>query len=155
MTASSSFRGSQRMTTAKLRLTSGRIRQHVAKGEVLVTVRISYTSSSEKGTLRINMGWGIPTIRRTSTGLGVPISPLGCYSPPTPMEAEQTATGAVIEFRNVRKVHAQGRRDVVALDGVSLRIGSREFVTIMGPSGSGKSTLLHLTNNLNMPTSGK
>jgi putative ABC transport system ATP-binding protein len=44
---------------------------------------------------------------------------------------------AVLEFRNVRKIHAQGRRDVVALDGVSLRIGRREFVTIMGPSGSG------------------
>ncbi len=71
------------------------------------------------------------------------------------MEAEQTATGTVIEFRNVRKVHAQGRRDVVALDGVSLRIGSREFVTIMGPSGSGKSTLLHLAGGLDVPTSGE
>jgi putative ABC transport system ATP-binding protein len=70
------------------------------------------------------------------------------------MEAEQ-ATGTVIEFRNVRKVHAQGRRDVVALDGVSLRIGSREFVTIMGPSGSGKSTLLHLAGGLDIPTSGE
>jgi putative ABC transport system ATP-binding protein len=69
------------------------------------------------------------------------------------MEAEQ-AVGTVIEFRNVRKVHAQGRRDVVALDGVSLRIGSREFVTIMGPSGSGKSTLLHLAGGLDVPTSG-
>jgi putative ABC transport system ATP-binding protein len=70
------------------------------------------------------------------------------------MEAEQ-ATGTVIEFRNVRKVHAQGRRDVVALDGVSLRIGGREFVTIMGPSGSGKSTLLHLAGGLDIPTSGE
>ena len=63
--------------------------------------------------------------------------------------------GAVIEFRNVRKVHAQGRRDVVALDGVSLEIGRREFVTIMGPSGSGKSTLLHLAGGLDVPTSGE
>jgi putative ABC transport system ATP-binding protein len=60
----------------------------------------------------------------------------------------------VIEFREVRKIHAQGRRDVVALDGVSLQIQRREFVTIMGPSGSGKSTLLHLAGALDIPTSG-
>jgi len=64
-------------------------------------------------------------------------------------------SGPVIEFRDVRKVHAQGHRDVVALDGVSLRIGRREFVTIMGPSGSGKSTLLHLAGGLDVPTSGE
>jgi putative ABC transport system ATP-binding protein len=69
------------------------------------------------------------------------------------MEADKPHA-PVIEFRDVRKVHAQGRRDVVALDGVSLRIGSREFVTIMGPSGSGKSTLLHLAGGLDVPTSG-
>src|ERR1041384_5852877 len=63
--------------------------------------------------------------------------------------------GSVIEFRDVRKVHAQGRRDVVALDGGSLQIGRREFVTIMGPSGSGKSTLLHLAGGLDVPTSGQ
>ena len=62
--------------------------------------------------------------------------------------------GPVIEFRNARKVYAQGRRDVVALDGLSLQIGRREFVTIMGPSGSGKSTLLHLAGGLDVPTSG-
>jgi putative ABC transport system ATP-binding protein len=69
------------------------------------------------------------------------------------MDASPTASA--IEFRDVRKVHAQGRRDVVALDGVSLRIGRREFITIMGPSGSGKSTLLHLAGGLDVPTSGE
>jgi putative ABC transport system ATP-binding protein len=69
------------------------------------------------------------------------------------MEAPQA--DAVLEFRDVRKVHAQGRRDVLALDGVSLKIGRREFVTIMGPSGSGKSTLLHLAGGLDIPTSGQ
>ncbi len=69
------------------------------------------------------------------------------------MEADKPGT-SVIEFRDVRKVHAQGRRDVVALDGISLQIGGREFVTIMGPSGSGKSTLLHLAGGLDIPSSG-
>jgi putative ABC transport system ATP-binding protein len=67
----------------------------------------------------------------------------------------QPSDGPVIEFRDVRKIHAQGRRDVVALDGVSLKIDRREFVTIMGPSGSGKSTLLHLAGGLDIPTSGE
>jgi len=65
------------------------------------------------------------------------------------------STGPAIELRNVRKVHAQGHRDVVALDGVSLTINRREFVTIMGPSGSGKSTLLHLAGALDLPTAGE
>jgi putative ABC transport system ATP-binding protein len=68
---------------------------------------------------------------------------------------ENSPPESVLEFRDVRKIHAQGRRDVLALDGVSLRIGRREFVTIMGPSGSGKSTLLHLAGGLDIPTSGQ
>ena len=67
----------------------------------------------------------------------------------------EPSNGPAIELRGVRKVHAQGRRDVVALDGVSLRIERREFVTIMGPSGSGKSTLLHLAGALDIPTAGE
>jgi putative ABC transport system ATP-binding protein len=67
----------------------------------------------------------------------------------------ETPPAPVIDFREVRKVHAQGRRDVVALDGISLKIERREFVTIMGPSGSGKSTLLHLAGALDVPTTGE
>jgi putative ABC transport system ATP-binding protein len=62
---------------------------------------------------------------------------------------------AVLSFRDVRKVYAQGRRLVSALDGVSLDIPPREFVCVMGPSGSGKSTLLHLAGGLDVPTSGE
>jgi putative ABC transport system ATP-binding protein len=61
----------------------------------------------------------------------------------------------VIEFRNVRKVYRQGRREVSALTGVSLEFRRREFVTIMGPSGSGKSTLLHLAGGLDVPSEGE
>ena len=63
--------------------------------------------------------------------------------------------GAVIEFRDVRKVYRQGRREVTALSGVSLSFRRREFATIMGPSGSGKSTLLHLAGGLDVPSGGE
>jgi putative ABC transport system ATP-binding protein len=63
--------------------------------------------------------------------------------------------GAVIEFRDVRKIYRQGRRAVAALAGVSLAFRRREFATIMGPSGSGKSTLLHLAGGLDVPSDGE
>lgn len=46
-------------------------------------------------------------------------------------------------------------RAVVAVDEVSLRIGDRESVGIIGPTGSGKSTLVQHFNGLLRPTSGR
>ncbi|VTS03160.1 ABC transporter ATP-binding protein [Tuwongella immobilis] len=61
----------------------------------------------------------------------------------------------MMELVQVTKVYEQGRRTVQAVRGVSLRIGTGEFVSIMGPSGSGKSTLLHLLGGLDVPTTGQ
>src|SRR5256885_2093356 len=47
-----------------------------------------------------------------------------------------------------------GKRQVVALDSVSLSICRGDMVSIIGPSGSGKSTLLNLIGALDRPTSG-
>jgi putative ABC transport system ATP-binding protein len=59
-----------------------------------------------------------------------------------------------VEARGLVKVFGGGATAVRALDGVDFRVGSGEFVAVMGPSGSGKSTLLHILGALDTPTEG-
>ena len=59
----------------------------------------------------------------------------------------------VLELAGVVKEYP-GDPPVVALAGVSLRIGQGELVAIVGPSGSGKCTLLHVMGTLERPTRG-
>jgi multiple sugar transport system ATP-binding protein len=56
-----------------------------------------------------------------------------------------------IELSDVTKYYGE----VMAVDDLSLNIGSGEFVTVVGSSGSGKSTVLRMVAGLEAVTSGK
>lgn len=61
----------------------------------------------------------------------------------------------MIELKRVWKIFLNGRREVVALRELSLRVSRGETVAIVGPSGSGKSTLLNLIGGLDRPSRGE
>ena len=62
--------------------------------------------------------------------------------------------GAAITIAGLRKEYGEGRRGVIALDGIDLTIAPGEFCCIVGPSGCGKSTLLRILAGLDGATSG-
>ncbi|MFN4985442.1 MAG: ABC transporter ATP-binding protein [Ignavibacteria bacterium] len=62
---------------------------------------------------------------------------------------------SIIDIEHLVKRYEMGDEEVYALRDVSLKIGSNEYVAIMGPSGSGKSTLMNMLGCLDTPSSGK
>ncbi len=62
-----------------------------------------------------------------------------------------------VETRELRRVFkgSRGSPDVVALDGVDLRIEHGEVFGLLGPNGAGKTTCIKILNTLLYPTSGE
>lgn len=61
----------------------------------------------------------------------------------------------VIELDNVSKIYDMGDNKVKAVDGVSIKVKTGQFIAIMGPSGSGKSTAMNLVGSLDSATHGR
>lgn len=60
-----------------------------------------------------------------------------------------------IQVKNLTKTFHAPSGDVHALNNINLKVGTGEFVSIIGKSGSGKSTLLSQLGALDRPTSGE
>ncbi len=59
-----------------------------------------------------------------------------------------------IECENLVKIYKIADLEVVALQGLDLRIDAGEMMAVIGPSGSGKSTLMNILGGLDVPTAG-
>ena len=60
----------------------------------------------------------------------------------------------IIELNDLWRIYQIGDQTIEAVRGVSLKVESGEFVSIVGHSGSGKSTLLSMIGGLAKPTRG-
>jgi NitT/TauT family transport system ATP-binding protein len=66
-----------------------------------------------------------------------------------------TADPGGIELRGLTKNFKVGRREITALDDVSLHTPEGRFLSLLGPSGCGKSTILRIIAGLEKPSSGE
>lgn len=62
---------------------------------------------------------------------------------------------ALLKAENISRSFREGRKSLVALDNINLKVEKGEFLVLLGPSGSGKSTLLRILSGLIQPTTGK
>ena len=62
---------------------------------------------------------------------------------------------SIVRVENIKKRYIQGKVEVHALRGVSVKVDQGEFVAMAGPSGSGKTTVLNIIGGIDNPDSGK
>ena len=71
------------------------------------------------------------------------------------MTATQATGVDIVACDNLVRIYSVADIEVVALQGLDLRIRVGEMVAIVGASGSGKSTLLNILGGLDVPTAGR
>ncbi|MEO7003106.1 MAG: ABC transporter ATP-binding protein [Ktedonobacterales bacterium] len=62
---------------------------------------------------------------------------------------------ALVESHNLVKIYKAADLEVVALQGLDLRVPRGEMLALVGPSGAGKSTLLNILGGLDTPSAGR
>ena len=65
------------------------------------------------------------------------------------------ADGALVVCENLVKIYKVADLEVVALQGLDLRVEGGEVIAIVGASGSGKSTLQNILGGIDTPTAGQ
>jgi len=60
-----------------------------------------------------------------------------------------------VDIRNLRKVYQTPAGEFIALENLSVKIGSGNFIAVIGRSGSGKSTFINCLTGIDRPTSGE
>ena len=71
-----------------------------------------------------------------------------------PAKEPLSLDGAGVVLRDVTRRYRTRRRELVALERLSLEVRPREVMAVVGPSGCGKSTLLELVAGLQEPDAG-
>ncbi len=61
----------------------------------------------------------------------------------------------LVESHNLVKIYKAADLEVVALQGLDLRVPTGEMLALVGPSGAGKSTLLNILGGLDEPSAGR
>lgn len=61
----------------------------------------------------------------------------------------------ILEIKNLNKKYYSKKKELLAIEDISLEIKEGEYVSIVGPSGCGKSTLLNIIGGIDKKSGGE